>query len=377
MIRLQSITKTKTACLTTALVWTNLLSPTCFVVNAQTPSVEELQQEIKKRDVTITDLLRRVEALEQKIAGTRADQAQIPVVETTKAPTDTGPEVEEIMRALERTLVREGGLVLPKWSIEVEPRFNYTYRGLNQLQLVEEKGETIVAQQNAKRDTFDSSLSLRLGLPFTSQLDVRIPYSFDRQELATAGAERKRNRSGLGDVELAFTKQLLQEKGWVPDLLTSVGWKTNTGHASLDTSLPTGFGGGIGNGFNTVQATLTGVKRRDPLAFFGSVFYNWSLSGRLGGNAVDLGDTVGFRIGSILATSPDTSFRFALDFGRSAKMALNHRKLAGSESTLGVFEFGLATIILPRTLLDVRAGIGLTPESPDFRLGISMPIRLY
>jgi hypothetical protein len=353
------------ACVSVVLLVTVLHRPGS-TAEAQTPSVEALQQQIEKRDKTIIDLLRRVEVLEQKIVGTRADQPQTPAAVTPKPLDDTAPVEEEIMRALERTLIREGGLVLPKWSMEVEPRFTYTYRGSNALQIVELNGQSLVAQQNAKQDTVDSSVSLRLGLPWTSQLELRIPYVFDRQELATTGTnERRRSHSGLGDVELGLTKQLLQEKGWVPDLLTSIGWKSNTGNIPL------------GNGFNTIQASLTGVKRRDPLAFFGSAFHNWSLSGRQAGNDVDLGNTVGFRIGTIFATSPDTSFRFALDLGRSGKMQLNGRKIPGSNSTMAVFEFGLATVILPTTLFDIRAGIGLTPEAPDFRLGLSLPIRLF
>jgi hypothetical protein len=80
-------------------------------------------------------------------------------------------------------------------------------------------------------------------------------------------------------------------------------------------------------------------------------------------------------MGTILAASPDTSVRFAFELNRYGKIELNRRKVPGSDLRVAVFEFGLATIILPRTLLDLRVGIGLTSESPDFRLGFSLPIR--
>jgi hypothetical protein len=109
----------------------------------------------------------------------------------------------------------------------------------------------------------------------------------------------------------------------------------------------------------------------------GSVAHSWSLSGTESGNDVDPGNTVGVRLGTLLATSPDMSLRFALEVSRSDRDELEGLKIPGSNQTAALFEFGVATVILPRTLLDVRAGIGLTSDSPDFRFGVSLPVRLY
>jgi hypothetical protein len=70
-------------------------------------------------------------------------------------------------------------------------------------------------------------------------------------------------------------------RGWLPDLLTTINWKSKTG------------GSDIGSGLYAIQAGLTAVKRRDPLAFFGSVAQTWNLSERQSGNDVDEGNTVG------------------------------------------------------------------------------------
>jgi hypothetical protein len=207
-------------------------------------------------------------------------------------------------------------------------------------------------------------MDFRLGLPWSSQLDLAVPYSFIQEERTTGGSSKRRH-SGLGDLQLGLTKQLLSERGWSPDLLTTINWKSKTG------------GSDIGSGFHAVQAGLTAVKRRDPLAFFGSVANSWNLSERQGGNDVDEGNAVGVRLGTLLATSPDTSLRLAFEVSRSGRDELNGQKISGSNQTAALFEFGGATIILPRTLLDVRAGIGLTSDSPDFRFGVSLPVRLY
>ena len=339
----------------------------CFVSlegESHAQSGEELQHQIAQRDAIILDLVGRVEALEARLSpGAAADQSAKETGQPT-GPADIGrPGDEEVSRALERTLVREGGLVLPTASIEIEPRYFYTYRGSDALQIVTLNGQQVVARQDVKRDTSDFSLNLRMGLPWTSQVDFRLPFIFDWQETATAASERnKRKRSGLGDIELGWTKQLISERGWVPDLLTGLNWKSKTGETNL------------GSGFHGIEGGVTAVKRRDPLAFFGTVSHNWSLSGRQAGNDVDLGDTLGLRLGTILATSPDTSLRFALEMNRSARAEINSRKIPGSDSVIGLFEFGLATIVLPRTLLDFTVGMGLTSDSPDFRLGVSLPV---
>lgn len=335
----------------------------CLGAESHAQSVEELQQQIAKRDAMILDLVGRVEALEARLPqGAAADQRAKQTGQPTAPSDSTPPGNEETSRALERTLVREGGLVLPPASIEIEPGYTYTYRGSDGLQVVSVNGQQVIAQQDVKRDTSDLSLNLRVGLPWTSQLDFRLPYTIDWQETATAASERhKRKRSGLGDIELGWTKQLIGERGWLPDLLTAVNWKSKTGETE------------IGSGFHGIEAGVTAVKRRDPLAFFGTISHNWSLSGKQAENDVDLGNTIGLRFGTILATSPDTSLRFVLEMNRSGRAEINGRKIPGSDSVVGLFEFGLASIVLPRTLLDVTAGIGLTSDSPDFRLGVSLP----
>jgi hypothetical protein len=193
---------------------------------------------------------------------------------------------------------------------------------------------------------------------------VAVPYSFIQEE-SVGGGSSKHRRNGLGDIQLGLTKQLLSERGWLPDLLTTVNWKSKTG------------GSDIGSGFPAIQTGLTAVKRRDPLAFFGSVAHSWNLSRSERGNDIDEGNILGVRLGTLLATSPDTSLRMALEVSRSGRDELNGLKISGSNQMAALLEFGIATIVLPRTLLDIRAGIGLTSDSPDFRFGVSLPVRLF
>jgi hypothetical protein len=339
--------------------------PETVKADSQPPSVEELQQQIAKRDETIIGLERRVTALERTITALKpADQAE-KTTKDAKAPSiEPDPVDEEISRALERTLVREGALVLPRGSIELEPGLTYTYRGSDQLQIVTSNGQQVVAKQDTTDDRIDFSLNFRLGLPWSSQLDVRVPYVLDQEETVTAKIPKRDAESGLGDIEVGLTKHLFGERGWIPDLLASVNWKSKTGGSS------------IGSGFHSVQGGVTAVKRRDPLAFFGTLSYTGHLPDTAAGRRINPGDAVGLRIGTVLATSPDTSLRFAFELSRAGKSELERKKIPGSDTTLGLLELGLATVVYPRTLMDFRAAIGLTSDSPDFRLGVSFPFRI-
>jgi hypothetical protein len=344
-----------------------IFQPHLVKAQLQSPSVEKLHQEISNRDTVISDLMRRVEALEQKLGKTAVPEQPSGAAEITQpAGTETAMAIgeEDTARALERTLVRERAIVLPPWSVEVEPRYTYTYQGKQDVRLALAGGQQVIAQRNLKRDISESRLDVRFGLPWSSQLDVAVPYSFIQEE-AVRGGSSKRRRSGLGDVQLGWTKQLLSERGWLPDLLTTVNWKSKTG------------GTDVGSGFHGIQAGLTAVKRRDPLAFFGSVAHSWNLSRSQGGNDIDKGNSLGLRLGTLLATSPDTSLRIALEVSRSGRDELKGVKISGSNQMAALLDFGVATIVMPRTLLDVRAGVGLTSDSPDFRFGVSLPVRLF
>ena len=64
-----------------------------------------------------------------------------------------------------------------------------------------------------------------------------------------------------------------------------------------------------------------------------------------------------FDFGTLLATSPDTSLRFAVELNRSGRAELDGRKIAGSDRTAALFEFGPASVVLPETLMDLQLGV--------------------
>jgi peptidoglycan hydrolase-like protein with peptidoglycan-binding domain len=365
-------------------------------------TVEKLERRQEGREAVSADLLERIRALEQeakararaetptssvltstgataaaqtKVAERqdRAGDSEIPVLTSPSGAGEHDIDDEAVDRALERTLVEAGGLLLPPRTMEVVPQVAYTYQGRNALQIINVGGLPTVARQDVSRDTLESSVTLRLGLPWESQAEVRVPYFINEEQTVTAGTvEEKRDSSGLGDVEVALSKQLLHEGTWIPSTLASLRWKTPTGESNFD---PSSDDISIGTGFHGLQGTLTAVKTRDPLAFFGNVSYTTNFSDKKLGNDIDPGDTISGSFGTILAANPDTSLQLAFKLSFTDEAEINGSKAPGSDLVEGALVVGSSFALSRTTLVNISTEIGVTEDAPDFRISASLPIR--
>ena len=341
----------------------------------------EVGAQPQERDALIQELRQRIEALEKQLGDKPA--APPPPAAAPPAPPAGAPRppaaapkpsaseeagvADEGGRALERTLVREGGLVLPRKVIELEPRLQYTYRAVEGLNLVTVAGVPQAAQQDLRRDDVEASVGFRVGLAASFQLEARLPYVWIDQNRATASVLSQSERvSGWGDVELGISKQLSTKRRG--GLLGSLSWKSTTGNHEVGRLSP-------GSGFPQLQAAVTAVTREDPLVFFLSPSYSRIFEREKSGIDVDPGDAIGLKAGTILAASPETSLRLSVDLSRAGRTRIAGSDVPGSDTTVAIFEFGVAKLLTRRTLVDVHVGIGLTPDAPHFRLRLALPIR--
>jgi hypothetical protein len=300
----------------------------CIVIACATTEsrAQDVQQQLEERDKEIAELRRQLH---------EAQQAQ-PSSDSLQKHAARDVEDEESSRALERALVLQGGYVIPTKAAEIEPEITYFYSEPN----------------GVRRDIVRPTLTLRYGLPWAAELDVRVPY------VAYDHLGRMSPVSGLGDIDVALTKELIAERASVPALLVSARWKSTSGR--------TGSTPPTGTGVDTVQASLTAVKRQDPIVFFGSVSYIASL----GSGPFDIGDLAGIKLGVFLAATPDTSVFVDIDVTSSFS---NENDPSGR--LFGIADVGFLTILSRTTALNINAGFGFTPAAPDFRLTISLPIR--
>jgi hypothetical protein len=240
-------------------------------------------------------------------------------------------------------------------TFEIEPNFQYSHQ-TNDV-------------TGFRRDAFGPALAGRVGLPWRSQFEMQIPYVVEDRR-AGGGSSRS---NGIGDLSFGLSHQLLSERGWVPDLIGSLSYTAATGANTLFSNFTSPVGHGAG--FDTLAGDLTLVKRVDPLVFFGGYSFAHSFAGRQGANSVDLGNSNAVRLGSILATGPDTSLRAVFNLTFFERTVFNGIALSGSDEPSALMELGGSVVVSPSTLLDVGIGAGMTRSAPDFRLTVSLPVR--
>lgn len=345
----------------------------------QGADAQELQRELAERDAIIANLLVRVEQLERAIGTTAASPPHAAPAKSAAPPEQqlaatepqpTRPFADaEADRALERTLVQTGALLLRAGDFEITPQFGYARQVNTAPTFVIEDNATFVGTLEQRRNQYVAGLSLRLGLPLDSQIEIDVPYQvIDQSRVTKVGfgaiGEAKSSGSAFGDVNVALAHTLLRESGWLPDLIGRLRWNTGSGRIVDD-------GVTLGGGFASLGGSLTAIKRQDPLVFVGSVSYDSFFSEDM----LNPGDIVGLSLGTFLAASPETSLRFVFDQRFISDVRINGVNVDGSSRTVGFLTTGASSLLHRGILLDVAARFGLTEDSPDYALVISLPVR--
>jgi hypothetical protein len=277
-------------------------------------------------------------------------------------------------QALSRGLVERGLLLLPKGSLELSPSIAYSHTQSQGLVLVDTpEGISTVSDQRLRNDGLEWALTGRVGLPWRSQLQIRVPYDWKRNASALGdGTEVVNSATHLGDVELELSHQFLVEKGGLPDLIGAVSWRFPTGSDPFRTQVVSIASGG---GTNQVTARITALKTIDPFVVFTTLSYSANLSRRESFGSVHPGNLVDWQIGGLLAVSPETSLSFGFDQQFKFRTHVDHAPIAGSDGVAAVAQFGIDQVLNARTLLDISVGVGVTRDAPDYRFMASLPIR--
>ena len=280
-------------------------------------------------------------------------------------------EVDEtaLDRALERTLTREGAVLMPFGMIELEPSLSYTRRELDTPALINLFGFPGFGEANVTRNDYTASLALRAGLPFDAQLEVDVPFSYvDQSETVAIGfdpvTDVDDDAGAFGDLGVGLAKTLLKEGAWRPDVVARVRWDSHTGK-SVENDIA--FGGGA----HELTGSLSLVKSQDPLAFFGSISYEETFKE----NDLDPGNRIGISVGTVLAASPETSLRASLRQDFISDAEFQGDTLEGTDQVAATLSVGASSVLGRGVLVDAAVDVGLTDDAPDYAARISFPVR--
>ncbi|MCF7971684.1 MAG: transporter, partial [Methylococcaceae bacterium] len=288
-------------------------------------------------------------------------------------PAKAGPgsfEVDEdaAQRALERTLVQTGALLLPFGQAEIQPYVTYARRELSQPFLFSNNQTVQVTNAAIRRNEFDVGANLLFGLPYESQLELRVPYRIVNSSVVTVDGFGSRETSNtgdsFGDINIGLAKTLIHESDWVPDLIARLTYHAPSGTAMNNNVV-------LGDGFNAFTVSMTALKRQDPLAFTANLAYHKTLKKQ----GVEPGDQIGFSLGATLAASPQTSLSLGLQQNYALESKVNGVKVQGSDNLSSVFTVGASSTIGQSLFFSVSGGIGLTSASPKYFINITIPFR--
>ena len=399
-----------------ALILCGMALPFSIRAQEDQPTVQELQKEIRQRDEIIRSLVQRVENLERRMTSGPSDapsppasggrrgaksraarpssgQAEVAAVDPAeqspapKTPGKAGPassagptqqaarsntapgqfdaSEEDAERALERTLVATGNLLVPSGFAEAEPLFSYTRRETPAL-----AGTTNgLAPFNLNRNEFSWALDLRFGLPWESQFGIGVPYNLVQQQITdglVTPPQQVSNRwaNSFGDLTVGVAKTFVHESGWVPDVLGRLTYEIPTGPLSSN-QVP------LPSGQSKLSPTLTLLKRQDPLVFVATGGYTKAFQS----SQINPGDQINFQTGAFLATSPETTLGGVLQQNFLQNTTINDVTFKGSNSVQSILTFGASTILGRGVLVDLQVGFGLTNTAPKYSVILSSTYR--
>lgn len=242
-----------------------------------------------------------------------------------------------------------------------------------------------LAVNTTRGHTIRNTISLDVGVKdnLTANFSVPLVSKFTYTE----GSNEFHNR--FGDMNVGVRIQPMANSRSAPNMTVSASVGLPTGrspYAGIDSNASTGSGTYSG----TVGLNLSKVI--DPVALFGSANVTLSLPARNLEQRVPNttkmlrevypGQTFSFGAGFSYALSYNitTTLSFQQSITGGTRLVyedtdtgeMSDRKTASSNS--GMLNFGLGVRVSPITTMNFSVGLGLTSDSPDFSLGMNMPL---
>lgn len=258
--------------------------------------------------------------------------------------------------------------------------FNYSYIGQEKINADLSTGTlTLFNIENDSAHTITNTMSVDYGVRDNLTASVNLPIvSKYSENPAFDGLSHS-----LGDIGIGARWQPFEVRRGQPMMTFTTNLRLPTGKSpfKIDANQDLATGSGV----PTLSAGMNVNHIVDPVALFGSLSFSMS------GDAKDLAQIRGTRILSRVEPGQSMSFglgfAYALSYGISTSISFQETIARGTKlrftdgsvaktktQTSGVLNFGLGYRISPKTTINITAGIGLTNDSPDFSLGVSVPL---
>ena len=259
---------------------------------------------------------------------------------------------------------------------------NYSYIGqqLIDAQFSEEDQQlTLFKIENNRSHTFTNTVSVDYGLKdnITGTASVSLVTKYS-ESTDFSGMSHS-----IGDMTLGARWQPFELRRDLPAVTASGTVRLPTGRSPYRTDAKKSLATGSGTVAFTGGLNLSKVV--DPVALFGNVSLTYSLpaknlSQERGGRTlvqVKPGPSLGYGVGFAYSLSYDISVNFALQHAISWSSMLRFAdgtKYRTSLQNSAVMNYGMGVRLSPTMNVNVTLGVGMTSDSPDFSLGVNMPL---
>ncbi|MGH8615575.1 MAG: transporter [Gammaproteobacteria bacterium] len=214
---------------------------------------------------------------------------------------------------------------------------------------------------------------MRYGLAEELEFDFAVPLvytelkgdagPFDQVTVRETTVRNTRKAGvGLGDIEWGLRYAALHERGAIPEVTLNVNAKSDTG--DVDRLL------GAGHWYVGTGVSL--VKTIDPVVFFGSLGYTWTLEEQ----DVDPGDQIPYSIGMGFSLNDRVSLSMAMGGAAIRRTEVKGGEISGSGRDINSLQFSTTVQLAKRLYLEPVVGFGLTDDAADFMVGINVPFGL-
>lgn len=257
---------------------------------------------------------------------------------------------------------------------------NYTYIGQQKINAkFTDSTLTLFNIQNTNSHTITNTVSLDYGLlnnvTGTATLPVVSKYSDSSSFRGMTNA--------FGDMSVGARWQPFELKRNAPSLTASGTLRLPTGRSPFEVN--DGQAVATGAGYPSLTLGVNLSKVIDPVAIFGSLSATASMPAKnlsqqqdgLVLTSVHPGKSFSFGAGFAYALSYDISTTLSFQESISGRTQLKFRDGTSSQTSMqtsSTMNFGLGVRVSPITTVNFSIGIGLTPDTPDFSMGMNMPL---
>ncbi|MCP8465690.1 transporter [Pseudomonas sp. ZM23] len=285
---------------------------------------------------------------------------------------DSAKALEEVFQAAEKSYT-----LLKKGERQLTYGFDYSLMRDTRIQAVR-TGQNVysVLAQSEAQHTFTNSFTFDYGIWDNLTFSMRLPF------VAKYDTERDIHAYSLGDISATLRWQPWPSRRGRPvtTLYATLGLPTGDSPYDMDVAKDVSTGNGyysLGGGANVSYVI-------DPVVLYGSLGYTYNMKvdnihqNQYGEELekVAPGDTINFAMGMAYALSYDvslaTSYQMAYSFKN--KYYFSDRSVEAPEQTSAIMNFSLGLRTSPDYIVNVNAGFGLTEDSPDVLLGLSLPL---